>query len=719
MLPLNLQLENFYCHFKSEIDFTQFSLAVIIGVINNNEKKSNGAGKSTIFSAIKYVLFNEVDTSSLDKVIKHDANYCKVSFEFQSSLNNQIYKIVRYRGKKPGTDVRLYHKIGDEWEDLTQRKTSDTEKEIQKLIKINYRTFSNSVLFAQGDLSGIANMTPRERKTALREALQLGVYSKYEQTAKKKVSDLTKEVEKHQILITALGDPEQEIEKLKLKSQSLAQIKLQSQERVNQAEQAVKITNEQVIVCTNQLEQIINRNKEQEETYLNSKKELLALQKELVVFNQKFNEHSNQEININKKLDQLKQFFSTTINQQDFLLKEEELTRDLNVQKNAFVECQAEYKSLSQKLEELKIPMPEEAICKHCRQLITPEVRQHCQLELNQQIQDIQNKLKSLNSSGQTLNQKEQHTKKILQELQQRKSIFQENQTNFKIEQNKLSNIQTLIKEFLLLKDNKQEEIIKKELIVNQLQQSNTTSARAQQIELLQKDKSSLKEKLHQNEFEFKTCREQLHTILQQETIVLHEIQKKENDSVQLAELKQKLSQLERLYFLHQKVLTAFGSSGIPALITHTILDDYQIEANNILSQLRPGLQLQFQIEKERVDGDLADTLDVVYLLNNAVLEFSQLSGAQKLVVSLALKLGLAAVINKRLGIDLKMLLIDEVDASLDESGLESFEQAIKYLQNDFKILVITHNTALKERFPCVILVEQDQYLNSTINLVK
>jgi hypothetical protein len=45
----------------------------------------------------------------------------------------------------------------------------------------------------------------------------------------------------------------------------------------------------------------------------------------------------------------------------------------------------------------------------------------------------------------------------------------------------------------------------------------------------------------------------------------------------------------------------------------------------------------------------MADTLEITYFLNNTELEFSQLSGAQKLLVSLALRLGLAAVISKRL----------------------------------------------------------------------
>jgi DNA repair exonuclease SbcCD ATPase subunit len=162
----------------------------------------------------------------------------------------------------------------------------------------------------------------------------------------------------------------------------------------------------------------------------------------------------------------------------------------------------------------------------------------------------------------------------------------------------------------------------------------------------------------------------------------------------------------------------AFGSGGIPALITHTILDDFQIDTNNFLAQLWPGLQAQFSVIKDRVDGDKDDTLDITYVLNGNELEYAQLSGAQKLIASLSLKLGLASVNKKRLGTDIKLLLIDEVDQSLDDDMLEAFEEAIKKLQKDFKILVITHNKELKEKFSHAILVEQDENLVSSAKLV-
>jgi DNA repair exonuclease SbcCD ATPase subunit len=69
MRPLRLFLENFVCHEKSFIDFTQFSAALIVGKIDNNDLYSNGVGKTTVFKGIEYVLFNQADTN-LDKLVE-------------------------------------------------------------------------------------------------------------------------------------------------------------------------------------------------------------------------------------------------------------------------------------------------------------------------------------------------------------------------------------------------------------------------------------------------------------------------------------------------------------------------------------------------------------------------------------------------------------------------------------------------------------------------
>jgi DNA repair exonuclease SbcCD ATPase subunit len=716
MLPLKLTLENFYCHTKSEIDFTQFSSAVIVGKINGNDKLSNGAGKSTIFAAIKYALFNEVDTSSLDKVIKHDAEFCRVLFEFQSSLDQQTYRIVRYRGKKPGTDVRIFRAHGEDWEDLTQRTATETEKEILKLIKINYRTFSNSVLFSQGDLTGVAAMSPRERKMALKEALQLGIYSKYEATVKKKTGELEKEVEKHNTILLTLGNPSEDLKSLQANLNSFLPQKEAATQNLTRIEDEIKILNENIFGQQQILEGILQKNLEITDSHTKVGREYAELDQEIRKLKQKINEYKSQETQI---IDTINHTDRAILSLQKIKYRDKGIVeREIEKIRNQLAEEHAEYKIFQRRLEKLNIPLSEDAICDHCRQPINQRAQEICKQEIAREIKEIENKIQAMKLRVPSYKTKEKDLLIELENLQNHLITNNSKKAELELAKGNLTNLKNLIIEFQQLQINKSDQLLEKESVLTKLGEEEKLNSNTKLIIEMQSKIQDLKTEASNLLLQRKIYNEQNTSLSNQEAIMHHRIEERRKDQEKLHLLKSKISKLEHQYILHQKVLTAFGSNGIPALITHTILTDYQLEANTLLAQLRPGLQIQFSVENEKANGDLADTLEIIYLLNNNHLEFSQLSGAQKLIVSLSLKLGLASIISKRLGVDLQLLLIDEADAALDQYSLEAFEMAIKELQKDYKVLVITHNQTLREKFNYAIVVEQDSHLNSVARVM-
>jgi DNA repair exonuclease SbcCD ATPase subunit len=147
------------------------------------------------------------------------------------------------------------------------------------------------------------------------------------------------------------------------------------------------------------------------------------------------------------------------------------------------------------------------------------------------------------------------------------------------------------------------------------------------------------------------------------------------------------------------------------------VLDDLQIESNRLLEKLMPGLQLEFFTEKTKGD-DTQDTLGINYFVNGKSRVFEQLSGAMKLVVAFSLKLGLSFLLQKMMGTDIKLLMLDEIDQSLDRAGVNAFADIVKYFQKDYTILVITHRDYLKDKFDHAILVQQDINGVSTANVV-
>jgi DNA repair exonuclease SbcCD ATPase subunit len=197
-----------------------------------------------------------------------------------------------------------------------------------------------------------------------------------------------------------------------------------------------------------------------------------------------------------------------------------------------------------------------------------------------------------------------------------------------------------------------------------------------------------------------------------------HKIKQSKENLVKRVDLLGKVTDAEDKLVIYPSVTQAFSSAGIPSLIIQSVLDDWQGEANTLLSQIRPGLQLSFSIEKEKDDGEMADTLDIEYFLNNRSREYGQLSGAQRVSLAFALKLGLAFLLQKMFGADVRLLLLDEIDQSLDKSGTAAFADIVKFFQKDFTILVITHNDKLKDKFAHAILVEQDQNMVSKAKVV-
>jgi len=130
-------------------------------------------------------------------------------------------------------------------------------------------------------------------------------------------------------------------------------------------------------------------------------------------------------------------------------------------------------------------------------------------------------------------------------------------------------------------------------------------------------------------------------------------------------------------------------------------------------------LQLSFSIEKTvEKTGDQADTLDIIYTVNGKKRYYENISGAMQMAVNFSLKLGLSFLLQKLSGIDVKLLLLDEITQSFDSGRVDLFVDIVKLFQKDYTILVITHDDRLKDKFSHAVLVEQDINMVSRARVV-
>lgn len=259
------------------------------------------------------------------------------------------------------------------------------------------------------------------------------------------------------------------------------------------------------------------------------------------------------------------------------------------------------------------------------------------------------------------------------------------------------------------LKENEQElSEVREELINSSIDEAKILQ---NQIQLEKQNISNLTVKIN-------TSNKEITHFTSNRAVLQHSINQKNQDKQKKIDISKLVKELENKLFMYPLVIQGFSSTGIPNLIIHNILDDLQVEVNTLLNQFRPGLQLSFFIEKTKGDGTEADTLDINYQVHGKDRYYEQLSGAMKLIVMISLKLGLSFYLQKMLNIDIKFLLLDELDPALDKRRVDIFADVVKFLHKDFTVLVITHNDRLKDKFSHAVLVEQDINMVSQAKVV-
>ena len=689
-------------HKETDIDCTSFDSCLIVGRSNDDASKSNGVGKSTIFWGIAFALFDEVPTKKVNGIIRDGKTVCKVIFEFESE--GRYWQITRVRSKT--TQVELKEKINGEWVCLDQRTLSQTNEVILDIIKINYKSFCNSVLFSQGAFSELAEATDGDRRKLLKEPLSLAIYSKYEKEAKNNLSDFDTKYNKIKTIINTIGDPKSDIKDLKVEIKNIdnqiltinndreklgieiSKIEEQASniERMLSSDSA-KLTEKLVDIDKNKSSYTIDINR-YESKIRDYKSAILKLE--------------SQKNDIQSKIEPLQIKLAELSNKK--LRTDEEIKEAINKIQKTENDGNKYISSLKYEFEKFSKELPNGSQCESCFNELTDEYREKISKDNLLKANSILEKIIESESKMKILSVRKNDCNKERSELIDHVRLLNETESSIILIKSKLESLQ------VSLKDN--EEMLSKTLSI--LDELKSKLSKEQELELVIKEQikefniNDLNEKILLYKSNIRDLKSKdndfvktLSSVSSNKGSVSERLKKRIEDLEQLNKLSIDVVEIESKMKLWRKVVKAFSSTGIPTLIIHTILDDLQSEANSILQDLRPDISLQFYIE-----SDDKDTLDIIYKINGQSRDYLQLSGGQKTFISFALKLGLSLVIQKRLGVNLKMLQLDEVDQPLDRSGQDAFVNVVKKYQNRFKIFVVTHNDRLKDKFSHAIMVE-------------
>lgn len=687
MIPSKLSMENFFSHKSSEVDFSVFNSALLIGNTEGDYTKSNGSGKSAVFESILWCLFNKSRVAMMDDVIRWGENNCKVSLEFLH--DGKTYKVIRTRNRmnsSSNVELKVLDSFGD-WKDISGSTSGDTNLKIEETIKLDYKTFINSAYFRQNDISEFAESEPSKKKEILKSIVDISRWDEYERASKSKAKELSTEckilqgtLQDYDKISSSISLSEEDMkqllsdidclrEKKDIASKELSELKENYQSLKKSLDTATydKIVSEIDAIKKDGKEKTASRSKE-ESSLLKIKEELLQEE---------------------SKLEKFKSFNFTEEDVPNNII--EELTAQLTYHKSNLISIKSSLESIESHRDH-----GTEGSCPTCGHELSREsyevflaTQEANALELKRFLQNHKIEVDSLTSQIDRWNNIIKENSRI------EKAVLQKSNIDYRIdllsrERDKLvSNLDTLDQAIADLKKS----LKSKQEVLESIKNDDFQNLRLN-ISKMEEECSSIDLELSE--------KDKLVGRLQERLSVLRARMLEMNDSKRTLDQKiQKISVFEKL--------TKFLSkSGIQTVLLDTIIEDLEKTSNAILQSIcnEPAVIV---LETQRVGSDgssIVETLDLKVKKDGNLQNFKSLSGGEKFRISLALRVAMSEISSRYGGSCLEFLLLDEVNSPLDRYGVETlFVSVIKSLEDKYKILTITHDETLKEKFENVINV--------------
>lgn len=317
MVPTKLQLHNFlsYGDPPQEIDLQGVHMAALVG--------HNGAGKSALLDAITWALFGKARSNRNSELIRKGATEMSVTLEFE--VDGQLYRVRRRFSRKSGSHTANLEQLvdGNRWRSIvTENRVTVVEREIQRLLRMNYETFVNTVFMPQGQSGRFMDLSPAERRDLLAQVLGLDAYEKLAEKAREQVKTLNGQINEAQ--------------------QRLSQVETE----IAQIPQVVKEFDEKRKE-RDHMEQMLYQTDEQIKQVQNKREELLARKAQLEQLQSEEKLHKQQISEAKRKI----QEFEVKLKQwSEVLAKEQQITEAVK----KFRRVQEAERLLSEKAEQLR-----------------------------------------------------------------------------------------------------------------------------------------------------------------------------------------------------------------------------------------------------------------------------------------------------------------------------------------------------------------------------
>lgn len=196
MRPLELKLKNFGPYVDETVDFTRFEQAPLFLITGKT-----GSGKTTIFDAMCYALFNETSGKKrqafqMRSDFASDKKETSVEFTFEHQgkiyyIKRQPKQVLAGRGGKPvekKAKVELIYPGPDE-EKLAIQKIPEAKRFIDELLHLTAEQFTKVILLPQGEFRNFLAADSKEKEEVLRNLFGSELFERWTEQLKAKFKE--------------------------------------------------------------------------------------------------------------------------------------------------------------------------------------------------------------------------------------------------------------------------------------------------------------------------------------------------------------------------------------------------------------------------------------------------------------------------------------------------------------------------------------------------
>jgi DNA repair exonuclease SbcCD ATPase subunit len=659
--------KNVYSFRDLSFDFSHHGTTLILGK-NLDQNTANGAGKSSILKTLYFALWGkELNGESVDLIrTRGEKDGFIVELDFEDRGHN--YKIIRYRDRKEKeakTGVEFY--IDDKA--FNGETAVDTQKIIERKLKISPRLFLSSILTAQNETKHFLTVNDTEKKELFSELLDLTAYSKAYDIVKEEISSKEKELlevsQKIENLSEKIKEKSKEIEDFELKEDSFEDIRIQEKNKI-----AMSLSD-----CESLLGQ-----------FEKTEEDILKLENDLIEITDKNNK-------IKKELDDLR-----------LKSKDEQALSDLLF----------EYRSDAQKLENSLENLRAQKIQLESDILESDSSKSERERIIHEFISTIEDALKVLSVKSIILgmlnvreffleqlrgfNQKKEQLVAKLNSVLEKEKDLEEKIITKKSSQDKLKQKLDKLLENKTSREDLHDDFVKSSSELNGVVKALSEKKRAlsEKKALLEKTKE-LKAKLIEVDTKESPYKE----------LVSFAIEKRASFQTSLDLGKKTYSRLEDELVYLSFWKAAFSPIGIRSFIFDEVLDLLNRKVQSNLNDLFEGaMSVIFESESKTQKGSISNKINTKFFLSGKETTFGLLSGGEQQRAILAVNLALSEVAESYSGSVMNIKFLDEPFNGIDSSGqIQCFKLFSRLSQTKDGLYVISHDESFQQLCPNAVYI--------------